>query len=301
MRSLIRRRSAWLAIALSSALLATGCAATPQRPEVASDRSTIGPRPTPSVSVSGMPQASEAAHPAESIPAAVGHAVAYDVPLGRLPAVSELAVLARVVAVEPAILNTLTGEWDPPRAASAEVLHELYAELGPYTPIRLEVTEVLGARPQRTVEATLGQTISVTLLGGTKSFTLTEAEAKAIGLTEPVEAEGSPPVGPMPTPRAVTGPVTVRVSLRPAAQLSQGDVVIAFLTTHTIHLYPGPVPKPVSAALVPEGWGFYHAEAEAGIYRNAATGSRVTEQALREAAAALSGQAGPPESAGGSY
>lgn len=298
-RSLTACRSPWIVLALSSALVGAGCEGAAQAP--APDRPAARPQPTPTVVVSTVPRASEVPEQEESIPVGVGHAIAYDVPVERLPDVSELAVLGRVVAVDPAVLNTVSGDWDPPTGASPELLHDLYAELAPYTTVRIEVIELLGARPQRSLEAIAGQELSVTLLGGKKTFTLTEAEATAIGLTDPVEAEGSPPVGPMPTPRAISGPVDVRVSLRPAAQLSQGDVVIAFLTTHTIHIHPGNVPKVVSVALVPEGWGFYHAEADSASYRNAATGSAVTEDALRDAAAALSSRVGPPQPAGGSY
>lgn len=304
MHKLLTLRGSWfrsLVFAASLGLIAAGCTSVAQAPAGSSSQTMSSVEPKPSVSVSAAPQAAESHDHEWSVQGGGGHAVSFDVPTERLPAVAELAILGRVVAVDPAVLNTLSGEWDPPAGASPEELHQLYSDLAPYTSVRIEVLELLGARPRAKLEAKPGQTLPVTLLGGTKTFTLSEADAKAIGLTDPVEAEGSPPVGPIPTPGALTGPVEIRVSLRPAARLSPDDMVIAFLTTKTIQTYPGSVPKDVSVALVPEGWGLYHAEAEPGSFKNAATGSDVTEKALREAAAKLPSQLGPPQPAGGSY
>lgn len=295
-------RAPSLVLAVSVGFVVAGCTGTKQASGESPAQTIVGVQtPVASSQVSTAPTVAGGHEHDSAVEGGGGHAASFDVPTERLPAVAEVAVLARVVAVDPAVLNTASGEWDPPAGASPDELHQLYSDLAPYTTVRIEVIELLGTRPTGVLEAKPGQTIEVTLLGGTKTFTLSEADAKAIGLTDPVEAEGSPPAGPIPTPGALTGPVEIKVSLRPAARLSQDDTVIAFLTKRPIHIYPGGVPKDVSVALVPEGWGFYHAEARAGAFKNAATGSDVAEEALRAAAAKLASQVGPPQAAGGSY
>lgn len=292
-----------------TSLIVTGCASAPAgaSPRVTDLRPSV-PVVTsaPPATAGGMAGANEAS-PAPAVSPGPfanqqggGRAMVFDVPLDRLASASEVAVLGRIAAVGPTVLNTPSGQWNPPAGMSADELHLLYAKLGPYTPVEIEITDVLGGRPGG-MEVARGDRLDVTLLGGSKTFTLTADEVRRIGLTVPVEAAGSPPARPAPTARPISGPSEVTIRLAPAVRLDQGDVVIAFLTRSTIAIQPGNVPSPVVVAIVPEGWGFYRQTDQADMLVSAGTGAKVTRDALVRAAATLSSLTGDPQPVGGPY
>ncbi len=238
------------------------------------------------------------------------------VPVKSLPASSEVAILAKVSRIGPAFLNTPSGEWDPPAGASAQELHDLYSRLFPYTPIHLEVLELLGARPQSTIDVSVGDQLTLTLSGGAKRFTFSVEEARAIGITVIVD-EGAPPLpdGSVENEVTPTGPVTQTVFMSPAVRLTEGDVVIVFLSQGTIDLYPGGVPKDVVVSLHATGFAIYRqASPNADLFVNALTAYEVIPEdlmledlmglskevsggELRAAAAALKDQSGPVQPA----
>jgi hypothetical protein len=296
----------WVAIVFAAAtILATACSGSStgeraavtdtQRAADAAAQSRIGDDRTRE-SMRGKPRATT-----NGIRGGGGDLGAFDVPVEQLPNLSEVAVRARVTRIGPSVLNTPSGEWDAPAGASAEELHNLFAELVPYTPVHLEVLEVLAARHERTFDVAPGDELTVTLLGGEKAFTLSEAEARAIGITVPVE-EGNGPtanqsLGSKTPPRA---PIAFTSTLQPSAYLVEGDAVIAFLSHGTIQLYPGGVPKDVIVSLRPEGFGLYReTSADGDVFRNAASGKEVTGEALRNTAAALQRASGPAQLMGG--
>lgn len=300
MKATTRRRTAAVSLlaVCFAALTATACggSSSTKAPDAESSGAVKQSGPGKAVTVVETRQKpSDGRNPRRTARGGVGHAAAIDVPVDQLPDVSEVAVTAVVTRIDPAVLNTASGDWDPPAGASDEELHTLFSELTPYTTVQLKISEVLGARPERTIDVSVGEAVTLTLIGGEKTFTLTEAEARAIGITVPVrEGEGVPDQSEA-NEAPPSGPISLTASMASAALLVEGDTVIAFLNQGTIHTYPGEVPKDVIVSLAPEGLGVYRAATE-DRFTNAATGAEVTAAELRNAAAALDNASGPAQS-----
>ena len=217
------------------------------------------------------------------------------IPVTSLPASSEVAIRATVARIGPAFLNTPSGEWDPPDGASAQELHNLFSSLIPYAPIYLEVLELLGARPQNTIDVAVCDQLTLTLLGGAKRLTLSAEEARAIGIKVIVD-EGAPPLpdGSVENEVTPTGPVTRTAFMSPEVRLTEGDVVIVFLSRGTIDLHPGGVPQDVVVSLHATGLAIYRqVSPNADLFVHAAGGKELSGGELRAVAAALKDQSGP--------
>jgi hypothetical protein len=285
-----------LTIICFAALVASGCGGSSRAkaPDAASSAGKQSRPENPAMAVDTDQRRPEGKKPRKTSRVGVGHAAAINIPTDQLSDVSEVAVTAVVTRIDSAVLNTPSGDWDPPAGASDQELHNLFSELTPYTTVHLKIGEVLGARPERTIDVSAGEAVTLTVLGGEKTFTLTEAEARAIGITVPVrESEGVPDQSEA-NEASPSGPISLTASMASAALLVEGDTVIAFLNGGTIHTYPGEVPKDVIVSLAPEGLGVYRA-GTGDRFRNAATGAQVTAAKLRNAAAALDNASGPAQ------
>ncbi len=99
---------------------------------------------------------------------------------------ADVGLLVTVVDIRPAILNTVSGEWDPAPDLTVARLHDEFASLMPYTVVVMRVDEVLGVRSGAgRIEA--GDEVEVWFLGGSKPVTITKEQALAIGLEGEVD------------------------------------------------------------------------------------------------------------------
>lgn len=249
-----RNRLVWL---FALAVLASGCSGgIPPGPTTARDPDPV---PTAPPSIPDRPAETTALNtPAlspipeqtiEPLAGGGGYAECIEIPPDRLADVSDVAVLASVETVGATVLNTESGRWDPPEGAPAEVLHEMFALLAPITPVRLVVLETLGRRPATRIPATVGGTIDLTIVGGTVELTLSESNARAIGIGEEAGEETVPASG------------DVRISLsRDAARVAPGDTVVAFLSSRPIEYEPGSLQRERIVAVGPQGFGLFRVD-----------------------------------------
>lgn len=221
-----------------------------------------------------------------------GHVWVADVALAKMPEATEVAIRGTVTKIESSVLNTQSGAWDPPAGMSPQELHELFAELAPYTRVHLRVDEVLGERAESSFTTPVGTDVVVTLLGGSADITLSPSQAEAIGITVPIkEGEGEPNQGPE-NQMFPTEAMTLSISMDPAAFLREGDSAVAFLTSDSIDTYPGPKSLEVIVSLVPDGFGFFR-QNDQGEFVSASNEEVVPTDQLMQTAQSVSDEAGP--------
>lgn len=184
-----------------------------------------------------------------------------------LTSFAEVVIRGAVTAVLPAELNTPDGKWTsglPPKQA-----RRVHSDLVTLTPIQVSVAEAVGARPSSPLRPVAGETLTFWLLGGDVTYVLSPADAAAINLRIPSEAEDGPPeqtLGDVPTE-----PVELIAGMGHAAQLSVGDDVVLFLSYADLPLAGSDDSKRVLVAIALAGSGAFVTDG-AGIARPAVGG-----------------------------
>lgn len=149
-------------------------------------------------------------------------------PMGVVVTGTDLAVRALVVDVEPTRVNNPDGKFRPvdPNGGPRQ-LNRQYSE----TPVRLEVLEVLGRRPEPASHAasmvssvTAGRELTVTVAGGRYEWTVSPEDARVLGIMAVQE-------GPDGNEREIeaTEPVPMTMDINPLYDLREGQEVIVFL------------------------------------------------------------------------
>ncbi len=208
--------------------------------------------------------------------------------LSRLTDVSDVALSGTVTSIRPAVLNTAEGDWASAARASDD-LHQLYADLMPYTDIEIAVETILGARPQSAVDVSeYTDRVVVTLVGGRVEFVITPEQARAIGLQlQPPEPEGSLEGVGTPSLRYPDEDVKVLLQLEHGIDLAVGDRVMAFLRADNISLATGGK-RAVLLSVIPEGAGLFRHSQDPAKVVNAGTGEAWDYTEVAAQATALS-------------
>ncbi len=152
------------------------------------------------------------------------------IPFSSIAGVADFGLDVSVVDIKPAVLNTATGEWDPPADTPAEQLHEQWGRLAPLTVVNVRINRVLGARPDAPQFAS-GEVVEVWFVGGSKILTIGKDVAIAAGLAGDLDqatedaaiAAGAEPVNP-----PVTGPLTRTISMAHSLSFREGDDLLLF-------------------------------------------------------------------------
>ncbi|MEN8240167.1 MAG: hypothetical protein ABFR53_13315 [Actinomycetota bacterium] len=225
-----------------------------------------------------------------------GGAYAVGVPEHALIESSDLAFQGVVLNIKPAVLNTPTGGWDPAPASSAELLHGAHANLLPYTAVELRVDRMLGAR-QSLADAVpdVGDVVTVWLLGGSHTYTVAEADAKAIGLPGDVDPDTEGPDGAESEDDAVTGDLIRTTEMAHAVYFEEGDQLIVFGRWDYVPpagLDPERLPEYVLFSLLPQGSGLYRIETGTGDVLDLASGRHLDQITIEDFGVALDAATG---------
>ncbi len=197
------------------------------------------------------------------------------IPIAAIAEAADVGLGVTVVDIRPAILNTASGEWDPPPDRTAAQLHDDFALLMPYTVVAMRVDEVLGVRSS-SPEVKVGDVIEVWFLGGSKAVTVSKEQALAIGLdgeVDPAAEDKAAAEGSVAEPAEVTGDLALSVEMAYSVYFEEGDSLIFFgrmaprPTNSTT-----PLTDPVMWSLVPQGAGVFITDASGQL--TAATTSR---------------------------
>lgn len=154
------------------------------------------------------------------------------VPLDRLPAITDAAVVARVAEVGQVRLSTADGAFpDIDPAAGPVRLTGLFT----VTPVELEIVEVVAARSGMSPEAAAlvgqlapGDRLDLTVAGGVFTHVVSPGEARALGIEVVPDGAADESVEEYPDE-----PVEVHSGTGTSVALTEGDEALLFLATKT--------------------------------------------------------------------
>lgn len=297
------------------AALLGGCLALASCSTVASDETTTAASPDQAVSQTEPVVPQEAITEESSIADLVaidsprsivsegGHIFSGDVDPNKMADYSELAIRGQIVRIGDSRTTTRSGDWE--RLDDPDQILSQRANMQILTALEVRVLEVIGSRSDIANPPSPGDLISVYVLGGTFSFTVTPEEAAITGFRPDISDEDEQkvidsgqepdPDKPQPVPEE---PFEMSLSLGYRVTLTEGDEVIAFVRDHSLW---DPVANDGSWLDVeltfpvhPVGYGIFVRQDAENSFRDATGESVVSEEDLLAEARSLNGERGAP-------
>ncbi len=224
------------------------------------------------------------------------------IPITAIAGSADIGLWATVVDIQPTILNTLSGEWDPPAGLSPSDLHDRWGSFAPYTVVAMRVDEVLGVR-STFPEIKVGDVIEVWFAGGSKIVTVSKAQALAIGMegdVDPAAEDKAAAEGSVAEPAEVTGDLIRTIQMAHSLYFEEGDSLVFFgRVAERVFNTPVVSAGPVLWSLISTGAGVF-VSSPSGRVTDAGTGVDVDKDVLLDIARSLGEATGPsqPVSAG---
>lgn len=226
-----------------------------------------------------------------------GGSYASGIPITAIAGSADVGLWVTVVDIQPTILNTLSGEWDPPAGLSPSDLHDRWGSLAPYTVVAMRVDEVLGVRPTFP-EIKVGDVIEVWFAGGSKIVTVSKAQALAIGMegdVDPAAEDKAAAEGSVAEPAEVTGDLIRTIQMAHSLYFEEGDSLVFFgRAAERVFNTPVVSAGPVLWSLISTGAGVF-VSSPSGRVTDAGTGVDVDKDVLLDIARSLGEATGPSQ------
>jgi len=202
---------------------------------------------------------------------------------GELALVTDVAVVATVLAVYRPVANTTTGRVPEIRAdRSAQQLDSIL----PVISVDIRIDEVLGRRPESALLFVPGETVTLSISGGWIDMVLDASGIEALEILDvpPGVEEGPGAVEVMERPAA---PYPFRITLDPSTYLETGETAVLFLASQSVPRFNAAdmILPPVDREIVTVTYG------DQGVFRLADAANIPGE--VRAAAALLATLSGP--------